>query len=721
MRLIVAEKPELGRAIAEALGNGRRGDGCIICDDTTVTWCFGHLLELSDPEDHDPGNARWSLAQLPMRWPATHKPIKGKEAQIALIRQLVLDANEIVHAGDPDEEGQLLVDLVLRHVGNHRPVKRVLINDLNPDAIRRAFAKLRDNSEFIGLYRAALGRAVADQRYGYNLTRAYTLVAQRLGGENVLSVGRVQTPILGLVVRRDRARESHEKRIYFELDATFAERAAGTAGSGNNNASGNDNSNDESRHETRALRARYLPDDSLALDEKGRVVDRAALDAIAVAVDGRSARVERAVTEKKSTPPPLPYDLLTLQADASRKFSIAPDRTLAITQSLREKHRLITYNRSDCRYLNEEQHGEAPAVLAAVAATAPALAGAVRHADTALRSRAWNSAHVTAHHAIIPTARQAELSRLSHDEARLYQLIARAFIAQFHPHERYNATRVELNVDVDEKRHRFRATGRRQLEPGWKALYRNDRGNTELGDKDGPAIDIEWVRKGTQLDCSSPEVTERETHPPPAYTMATLLKDLASVARYVTDPHIKALLLAKDNDKKGEHGGIGTPATRSSIIATLLRRDYIEERGKQVLSTTLGRDFHDALPSTATTPDMTALWHEQQDQIRRSETTLTEFLTGVGEFIATEVEHALNAEIRVTTKAPPCPTCQQGVLRERSGTNGKFIGCSRYPDCRYTAEVPGAKRAKRSTARGKVSSGRKRKPSTRKTTAGRKA
>ncbi|MGB0360386.1 MAG: toprim domain-containing protein [Endozoicomonas sp.] len=216
-RLFIAEKPELGRAIAQTLGSDQCEEGYIRCSGgDVVTWCFGHLLELTDPEDHDPNTKKWDLNSLPLRWPVQHKPIGDKSKQVKLIKKLASEASEIVHAGDPDEEGQLLVDEVLDYINNRKPVKRVLINDLNEKVVRKSLNNLKDNREFYGLYQSALARSVSDQLYGYNLTRAYTLAGQAAGASKVLSVGRVQTPILGLVVRRDRANESHEAHFYFE-------------------------------------------------------------------------------------------------------------------------------------------------------------------------------------------------------------------------------------------------------------------------------------------------------------------------------------------------------------------------------------------------------------------------------------------------------------------------------------------------------------------------
>ncbi len=658
MRLFIAEKPELGRAIAEAIGNGKKDGGCIRCaSGDVITWCFGHLLTLTDPEDHDSESKAWNMERLPMRWPVQHKPLGDKGDQIKLIKRLVKEADSIVHAGDSDDEGQLLVDEVLDYVGNTAPVKRILINDNNTKMVQRALNNLRDNREFYGLYQSALARSVADQHYGYNLTRAYTLAGRAAGGNTVLSVGRVQTPILGLVVRRDRAHESHASHLYYDLTGSFA----GADGE---------------------FSARYRPGDDAPTDEKGRITDQDYAKRVVQAVEGQSATVSDAKTVEKETPPPLPYNLLNLQADASRKFGFSPDRTLKITQSLRENHRLITYNRSDCEYLSDEQHDDAASVLDAVAGTASVLAKAANAADPGLKSRAYNSANVSAHHAIIPTQSTGDLGKLTDDEAKLYQLIARQFIAQHFPTETYRQTTIDLVVSG----HAFRVTARVQTRKGWKALYTRDADNDEVHDSEGEKEgNLEWVTTDTALTCQSVDIQQKETQPPKQYTMAALLKDLARVAKYVTDPHVKKLLLSKDQEKKGEHGGIGTPATRSAIIAALMKRGFLEEKGKKVISSSLGREFHDLLPESATAPDMTALWHEQQEQIRNGSMTLEQFVDGVAEHVAKEVEKvkASGVEVKSAT-GPECPTCESGTLHRRKGKSGFFWGCSAYPDCKAT-------------------------------------
>jgi DNA topoisomerase-3 len=658
MRLFIAEKPELGRAIAEAIGNGQKDGGCIRCGNgDVVTWCFGHLLTLTDPEDHDPNAKQWSMDSLPLRWPVEHKPIGDKESQIKLIQKLAGQASEVINAADCDDEGQLLVDELLDYIGNTKPVKRLLIPDMNKKIVQRSLANMRDNREFFGLYQSALARSVSDQVYGYNLTRAYTLAGRAAGATQVLSVGRVQTPILGLVVRRDRAHESHSAHNYYDLMARFA----GDGGT---------------------FTAKHRPADDAPVDDKGRVLDETYAANLVQAVKGQPATVTSANTEDKEAAAPLPYNLLNLQADASRKFGFSPDKTLKLTQSLREKHRLITYNRSDCEYLSDEQHDDAPAVLAAIAQTAPVLAKAAQSGDPAIKSRAFNSKNVSAHHAIVPTENTADLAKLSDDEGKLYLLIARAYIAQFWPKHAYRETTIDLEVSG----YAFRTTSRITTLDGWKKLYARDTDNDEVHQDDADSTDnLEWVTTTTPLTCEEATSEKKQTKPPARYTMATLLKDLARVAKYVTDPKIRQLLLAKDQEKKGEHGGIGTPATRSAIIEQLMKRGFIAEQSKKVISTELGREFHDLLPESATAPDMTALWHEQQEQIKAGQMTMQQFVDGVAEHIAQEIERIKTDGVKVTAAVgPECPTCGKGTLQRRKGKSGFFWGCSAYPDCKAT-------------------------------------
>lgn len=659
MRLFIAEKPDLAKAIVEGLGGGSRKDGYYDCGADYVTWCFGHMLQLLDPEDYDPRYAKWSMEDLPVSHiPWRKKPSGDKKDQLKVITTLLKQASSVVHAGDPDDEGQLLVDEILQHVGCKLPVQRVLINDNNTKLVRKALASMRDNTEFAGLSAAAEARSVGDQLYGYNLTRAYTLAARLIGYQGVLSVGRVQTPILGLVVRRDREFSAHTKAHYYNLNARFAFSGL-------------------------QVPARYQIVEGDPVDEKGRLSDQAYAEQIAAKVTGRPAQLVSAETKQKKQAAPLPYNLLKLQTDAARKYGLKPDKVKEITQTLRERHKLITYNRSDCEYLSDEQHGDAANVLAAIAATAPMLAPLAERANPALKSRAFDSTKVSAHHAIIPTEATANLSALSDGEQKIYLLIARAYVAQFWPLHEFDQT--DLVLEVDGKR--FACRSKVTTSAGWLALYRNDAGNEDLAaDEDDLAIDVRSLKAGQGGLCEHASADKTETKPRPLYTIATLLTDLTRVAKYVRDDRLRKLLVEKDKGKEGEHGGIGTPATRDSIIATLFERGYLVEKGVNVISTPTGRELYDALPDQAKFPDMTALWHEQQRAIQAGQGSADSFVAELMTYITREVADVKRNGIGMKVDTHPCPTCKK-PLRRVKGSKGYFWGCTGYEaGCKFSCE-----------------------------------
>lgn len=656
MRLYIAEKPDLARAIADGLGGGKKCDGYIDCGDNYVTWCFGHMLALFDPEDYDEKYSKWNMADLPIVHIPWKRKIPGdKKKQVNIILNLLKKADSVVHAGDPDEEGQLLVDELLEYANCKLPVQRVLINDNTPSVVKKSLSNLKPNSDFAGLSAAAEARTVADQAYGYNGTRLYTLAGRSKGFNGVLSVGRVQTPILGLVVRRDLAHESHKASYYYNITGRF--------------------------EFSMSVSARYVPKESDPVDEKNRIIDESFATSImkACAKSNEAPEITSVKVEVKKEQPPLPYNLLKLQADASRKFGLKPDVTLSVTQALREKHRLITYNRSDCEYLSEEQHEDSAQVLSAVASTAPMLSKASQVADPAIKSRAFNSKKVSAHHAIIPTQSTANLESLTENEKNIYLLIARAYVAQFFPPHEYRATAVTISCAG----HEFRQTSKTTLKPGWLSLYKNDKGNDELPNDEGCKQDLSSLSEGEKGDCRECGSETQETKPPARYTMTALLKDLTRVSKYVTDPKLKALLKEKDKEKEGEHGGIGTPATRSSIIKNLFDRGFLSEKGKQIISTETGRNLFHALPEQATSPDMTALWHEQQKDIQAGNLSVTEFVKSVVRHIEAEISR-VNENGLTTFKVTgeKCPDCDNGILQRRKGKKGFFWGCNQYPECK---------------------------------------
>lgn len=659
MRLFIAEKPVVAAAIAEAIGNSKRYDGYFRCDSgDCITWCYGHMLALWDPEDYDPKYKNWTFEDLPIaNIPWRKKPIADKKEQIGVIRDLLAKATEVVHAGDTDDEGQLLVDELLDFLNCRLPVKRVLINDNNVRVVRKALDNMRDNTEFAPLSNSAEARSVADQLYGYNMTRAYTIKAAEQGYQGVLSVGRVQTPLLGLVVRRDRENQAHVKTYFYHVYGSFI-------------------------FDSLAFDARYVPDrDRDPVDDKGRLAIPEAAQEIASVVQGQAAKILAAKTVAKTQSAPLPYNLLKLQADCARKFGMKPDKVKEITQNLRDKYKLITYNRSDNQYLSDEQHADAPLVLSAISQVAPVLANAVKAADPKIKGRVFNSAKVTAHHAIIPTEAVADFASLSDDEQKVYLLLARAYIAQFWPEHEYNQTDVEIEV-VGKK---FACRSNVTTKTGWKALYRNDVGNEETAtDPEDLTIDLHSLQPGNTGRCDAARDERLETKPRPLYTIATLLLDLTRVAKYIQNQKLRELLIEKDKGKEGENGGIGTPATRDEIIKNLFDKGLLAEKDGKVISTEIGQQLYDALPDQAKYPDMTALWHEQQLHIQAGKLDLSRFVQGMVEYISGEVERVGRDGITLNIKKHTCPECGK-PLRRMKGSKGFFWGCTGYKDgCRVS-------------------------------------
>lgn len=599
MRLFLAEKPSLARAIADALpGPRQRQDGFILCGrDDVVAWCAGHILELAPPDVYDPSYKRWALEQLPIvprRWALVAKA----PDLLKTIRGLLPKASNVVHAGDPDREGQLLVDEVLDHLGYRGPVARLLISDLNPPAVRKALAELQPNARFRGLYEAALARQRADWLFGMNLTRLYTLLGRAAGYDGVLSVGRVQTPLLGLIVRRDQEIETFVPQTYYVLTAPVS--------------SGD-----------RSFQALWrAPDGGCpSVDAAGRLIDRNHARKIQALVNGRDGVVTACSTDKRSEPPPLPYSLPELQVDAGKGLGLSPKQTLDACQALYESHRVLTYPRSDCAYLPEGQFAQAVQVLAAVGRNAPVFASAIARADVRRRSRAWDDRKVSAHHAIVPTAVIRSDATLSRVERDVYHLVCRRFLGQFLPPFEFSETTIEFKLAGE----LFRARGRSVTARGWRDLLgggRRDEGTSEGDDQwEDTEQPVPLLQEGTHVTCRELVVTEKRTTAPKRFTEASLIQAMTGIGRYVADPKIKQLLRETD--------GIGTPATQANIIQTLFDRRFIERRGRHLSATSVGRSLIAALPDTLTRPDMTALWEAAMRRIAEGQAALPTFLSAV--------------------------------------------------------------------------------------------
>lgn len=592
MRLFIAEKPSLARAIADVLPKPhRKGDGYIECGNgQVVTWCIGHLLEQAQPDVYDSRYARWNLADLPIvpeKWQLQPRPSVLK--QINVIKRLLADADEVVHAGDPDREGQLLVDEVIDYLQlpaeKRQHVQRCLINDLNPQAVERAIGRLRANSEFIPLCVSALARARADWLYGINMTRAYTLLGRNAGYQGVLSVGRVQTPVLGLVVRRDEEIENFVSKDFFEVKAHIVTPAG------------------------ERFTALWQPSDACEpyQDEEGRLLHRALAEHVVNRISGQPAMVTAYNDKRESELAPLPFSLSSLQIEAAKRFGLSAQNVLDICQKLYETHKLITYPRSDSRYLPEEHFAGRHAVLNAIGVhAADLLPQPVVNPDT--RNRCWDDKKVDAHHAIIPTARSSKVS-LSDNESKVYNLIARQYLMQFCP----DAVFRKCQIDLDIANGKFIAKARFLAEAGWRTLL-----GAKERDEDDDGTPLPVVAKGDELLCEKGEVVARQTQPPRHFTDATLLSAVTGIARFVQDKDLKKILRATD--------GLGTEATRAGIIELLFKRGFLVKKGRYIHSSDAGRALIHSLPEMAARPDMTAHWESVLTQISEKECRYQDFM-----------------------------------------------------------------------------------------------
>ena len=653
-KLVIAEKPMLARDIARAMCGKKVSESerlPISGNGYTVVACAGHLLELVEPSELDSAWGQpWTVDALPIEvpdWPKepakTRDPKTGrtdtKKPLIDKIAALLPDAECVINAGDPDDEGQLIVDELLDYLGYTGKVLRVYVNDNIEKNIRRAFDQLRPNEECRAVGQAAYARQMADMCFGVNESR---LAAIRLHGR--FDIGRVMTPTLGLVVSRDEAIEHHVSRKYYELEAQAILKALPDEGA------------------LRFLVFKFKPREDLLAGEK-HLFERDALDGIKERMEGTDVRFTTIVSEKAENPP-LPYNLTVLLSDMSRRYGFTAAKTQQITQDLRDKYKAITYNRSDSQYLKEEHFAQAPVVLP----QAMRNLGVTWELDSSIHSKAFNEKNVTAHHGIIPQEVDAPVDRMTKDEAKVYRAIVERYAMQFLPPAVYDVSTSTFSVDEGT----FTATCRRVRDAGFKATF----GDSVEEDKEDNKGSV-WVDAGEHLaEHLKCRVAEKETAPPKPYTEGTLIADMASIAKYVKDPEVKAVLKRKDDGKKGEHGGIGTTATRSAILEKLKRNGYLEEQKGKLRSTEKARAFYHLLPPEISGADVTARWWLIQQDVAEVKADVQRSVVEVfrGHMDTAYVGARISTDRPVVGK---CPLCGKDVVAVKSKKTSKpFYICS---------------------------------------------
>lgn len=663
MRLFIAEKPSVAKALAQALGVTGKGEGYIECGKDKITWCFGHMLELAEPDEYTSnevpcspktGKKLWRIDELPII-PATWivKPKKEAEKQLKIMGHLLKEARLIINAGDSDREGQLLIDEVLEYFNAKQPVQRFWVSAHDSVSLQRGLSSMKDNTHFKGLSAAATGRSRADWLIGMNLSRAYTLRAQRGGSNALLTVGRVQTPTLALVVGRDREIESFKSAAYHTIKAAFQV--------GNN-----------------AFVANWqAAQDQQGLDCEGRLVEPLIANQLIHLVTGASGLITHYVQEPSRKNHPRAYSLSDITLTASNQFGYTATEVLDACQSLYETHKLTSYPRTDCGFLPESQLGDAPLVLDALKHVNPELSALIERCDTSIKSSTWDDGKVGAHYGIIPTMHQGSAAGLNEKERAIYDLIVRAYLAQFYPLHEYLSTIVHIEINGVA----FKALGKTVTQNGWRDVYSSvdDEGEVEALDNQSlPPMNI-----GDTVTCLKATRMDAKTKPPSRFTEGTLQRAMENIHKYIIDKAHKKML--RDGD------GIGTSATRASIISELKRRNFLETKGRHLISTALGKSILDALPEVVKSPILTAMYERVLKDMERDETLLNGFIDKQIKFVKELVTQANNGSIRIAgTKEAltisnqyTCSVCDKGLCR-RPGKKGFWWSCSGYPQCTQT-------------------------------------
>ena len=668
MRLIVTEKPSMGRDVAAALGAARRGEGFIAGESDIVTWCVGHLVELDDPQAYDPRFERWRVEDLPIL-PDEFKyhPSERTLEQFNVIRALLgrEDVTSVVNAADAGREGELIFDLVYTLAGCRKPVERLWISSLTREAILEGFRSLKPAEEYRGLRDSAHARQRADWLVGINATRAQTVRARRAGHEGVFSLGRVQTPTLALIVERDREIAEFVPKDYFEVVATF--RAPGGEYAG-----------------------RWFGREGSRFDK------REDAEAVVRKVEGKQGVVRQVEKKAAREKPPLLHDLTSLQRAANVRYAFTAAKTLELAQSLYEK-KFITYPRTSSRHLSKAVADEAEAHVraASVGPYVPFIEKILAGGKPKLTSRHVDDKKVTDHHAVIPTKQKIKPDALSPDEKRLYDLVARRFLAAFFPDAELERTTVVTEAEGE----RFITRGAVVLKAGWREVEPPARGAKQAEDEDDESAELPPLKAKDPAEVLAAEAVAKQTKAPPRYSESSLLGAMETAGKKVEDEELRLAM---------KEAGLGTPATRASIIETLLKREYVVREKKSLVATAKGAALIRMLPSPLLkSAELTGRWEQKLSRMARREYELDAFMVEVramvtelvAQIAGSEVERpaagaaAPSRQVPRPEGAPDCPKCKkegrEGFLVEREGAAGKFLACSAGREaCGYLSDAP---------------------------------
>ncbi|MFM2666601.1 DNA topoisomerase III [Vibrio mediterranei] len=659
MRVFLCEKPSQGRDIAKVLGCHDKAEGALTGSSDVVTWGFGHILAQADPEHYDEALKAWSFDTLPII-PTSWKMVvpNDKKKQFNVIKKWLSKASEVVIATDADREGEVIAREILDYVGYTGAISRLWLSALDEASIRKGLESLKPGVQTESLYWAGLGRSQADWLLGMNLTRLCSLVGREAGYRGALSVGRVQTPTLRLVVERDSAIANFVSKPFFDVVASADV----------------------------GIQTKWQVPETLG-DDMGRCLSREGANQVVMACQGKPATVSVFETKRQTAKHPALLFLGTLQKAMSAQYGYTAQQVLDTAQALYEKHKLTTYPRTDCAFLPTSQQGEISTIIASLNEVAE-FATWCQHADISISSACWNDKKVaqSSHHAIIPTAKTPVLAELSERERHVYQAIAQRYLAQFYPLAEDDATTVELQCGE----HRFKTNGKVERVKGWRVVMPAKQEKSEGKGKSEVPQSLPELSVGQTVLFNSVKLLEKKTTPPSAFTEGTLLDAMATIARSDTVPaQFKAILK--------ETAGLGTQATRAGIIETLKKRGFIEAKGKTLRSTDAGRGLIYALPNEVSNPVMTAIWEQALEGVEKGETTLEAFMQNQEGFVRAIVSKVRSGELtislpKVVEPESPCPLCGKS-MRLKQGKK-PFWACEARETCGLVLDSVRGKPAK---------------------------
>jgi DNA topoisomerase-3 len=683
--LVIAEKPSVGRDLARVLpGPFEKKEGYLEGPEHVVTWAVGHLVQLAEPDEYDPKFKKWRMADLPIvpdRFKLVVRDERSRKQMTVIKRMLDRDeVDRVVNACDAGREGELIFAYVYEKAGSRKPVQRLWLQSMTKAAIEEAFGRLRPGEEMERLEQAARSRSEADWIVGMNATRAAT-IRLRSSFDGAVSLGRVQTPTLAIVARREEEIRAFKPEPYWLVDARFAAQD-GEPG--------------------REYAGRYHD------GSKPRLAAAADAEAIVAAVRDQVGEITKLDKSRRKERPPLLYDLTSLQREANTRYGFSARRTLAAAQRLYEEHAALTYPRTSSRFLPSDMRGDIKPIAELVGRNRDYAAAAayVTGLDVLPLARVVNDAKVTDHHAIVPTRSEHRLDKMNQDDRRVYDMVARRFLAVFHPDAEFENTRVETTVAG----HVFRTRGKVLLVPGWRGVY----GEGADGDSAGAARDDEdegreqhlpKLAQGERAEVLKVESLEKETKPPRRYTDASLLGAMETAGKLVDDEELREAM--KDS-------GIGTPATRAAIIERLIQVGYLERDGRALVATDKGINVVRLLEQhPLTSPSLTGEWEHRLAKIEAGGDSRERFMGDIASFAESTV-HELDAKLKGVriprAKLGPCPVCGREINENRKGYS---CWSKDDPGCGFVIwKAKASKQLSPAIARELISYGRTEKPVT---------